>query len=46
MDFYNKHLATKPVAIAIVGDNKMIDFDALKKYGKIVEIKEKQLFSK
>lgn len=46
MDFYNKHLATKPVAIAIVGDKKMIDFDALKKYGKIVEIKEKQLFSK
>lgn len=46
MDFYTKHLAEKPVAIAIVGDKRMIDFNALKKYGKIIEIKEKNLFSK
>jgi predicted Zn-dependent peptidase len=46
MDFYTNHLAQKPVAIAIVGDKAMIDLNALKRYGKIVEIKEKDLFSK
>ncbi len=46
MDFYAKHLAQKPVAIAIVGDKGMIDFKALSNYGKIIEIKEKNLFSK
>lgn len=46
MDFYTKNLATKPVAIAIVGDKRMIDFEAVKKYGKIIEVKEKNLFSK
>jgi hypothetical protein len=44
--FYQDNLASKPVVIAIVGDKKKIDFDALKKYGRIVEIKEKSLFSK
>ena len=46
MDFYTKHLAEKPVAIAIVGDKKMIDFEAMKRFGRIVEVKEKSLFSK
>ena len=45
-DFYTKHLMEKPIAIAIVGDKQMIDFNKLKKYGKIIEIKENSLFSK
>ena len=42
--FYKKNLKNKPMAIAIVGDKKQINLDELKKYGKIVEIKEKSLF--
>jgi zinc protease len=46
MGFYSKQLAQKPVAIAIVGDKRMINFDELKRFGRIVEVKEKDLFSK
>lgn len=46
MGYYQKHLANKPVAIAIVGDKRLIDFEALKRFGRIVEVKEKDLFSK
>jgi predicted Zn-dependent peptidase len=44
VEFNNKNLKTKPMVIAIVGDKKRIDLDELKKYGKIIEIKEKDLF--
>ena len=46
MNHYRNNLSEKPVAIAIVGDKRMIDFEALKKFGRIVEVKEKDLFSK
>ena len=45
-DFYTKHLMEKHIAIAIVGDKGMIDLNSLKRFGKIVEVKEKDLFSK
>ncbi len=44
VEFNNKNLKTKPMVIAIVGDKKRIDLEELKKYGKIIEIKEKDLF--
>ncbi len=46
IDFYNKHMATKPVAIAIVGDKRKIDLKELSQYGTIIKVKEKALFSK
>jgi predicted Zn-dependent peptidase len=46
MNFYSNNLAEKPIAIAIVGDKRMIDFTELSKYGKIIQVKEKNLFSK
>jgi predicted Zn-dependent peptidase len=46
MNHYRNNLSEKPVAIAIVGDKRMIDFESLKKFGRIVEVKEKDLFSK
>ncbi len=45
VEFNNKNLKNKPMVIAIVGDKKRIDLNELKKYGKIIEIKEKQLFN-
>ena len=44
VEFNKKNLKNKPVVIAIVGDKKRIDLEELKKYGKIIEIKEKDLF--
>jgi len=44
VEFNNKNLKAKPMVIAIVGDKKRIDLNELKKYGKIIEIKEKDLF--
>ncbi len=44
VEFSTKNLKNAPVVIAIVGDKKRIDMDELKKYGKIIEIKEKELF--
>jgi zinc protease len=46
MNFYSSNLAQKPIAIAIVGDKRMINFSDLAKFGKIIELKEKSLFSK
>ena len=44
VEYNNKNLKSKPMVIAIVGDKKRIDLEELKKYGKIIEIKEKDLF--
>jgi len=44
--FYKSNLQGKPITIAIVGDKKRIDIKQLEKYGKIIEIKEKELFTK
>jgi len=45
-DFYTKNLAAKPVVICIVGNKSQIDMKKLSKYGKLVFVKEKSLFSK
>ena len=43
--FYADNIKEKPMVIAIVGDKKRIDLEDLKKYGKIIEVKEKDLFN-
>jgi predicted Zn-dependent peptidase len=45
-EFYKTNLKEKPVVYMIVGDKRSINMDELGRYGKIVEIKEKNLFSK
>ncbi len=45
MAFYNEYIKDKPVAIAIMGNPKMIDLDKLKEFGKVVRINEKRLFN-
>jgi len=42
--FYQKNIKEAPIVIAIVGNKKRIDMEALSKFGKIVEIKEEDLF--
>jgi predicted Zn-dependent peptidase len=44
--FYAKMLKDKKIVMAIAGDKSRIDVKALSKYGKVVEISEKKLFSK
>lgn len=44
MSFYKSHIQGKPITLAIVGSKKRIDMKELKKYGKIVKVKEKKLF--
>lgn len=46
MTYYEQHLKTKPMAIAVAGDKRQVDLDALAKYGEVVKLKPKQLFSK
>lgn len=43
--FYKNNIHGKPVIISIVGDKKRIDLDALKKYGELIELKEKDIFN-
>ena len=43
--FYTENIKDKPLVIAIVGDKDRIDLNKLKKYGNIIEIKEKDLFN-
>ncbi|MCK5169899.1 MAG: insulinase family protein [Bacteroidales bacterium] len=44
VNYNNNNLKNQAMVIAIVGDKKRIDLEELKKYGKIIEIKEKELF--
>jgi len=46
VDFYSKSLKNKSIVIAIVGDKKRIDVKKLSKYGKVIELKEKELYLK
>lgn len=46
LKFYQQELKGKPMAIAIVGDPKLIDLKALGAYGKVVKITSAKLFSK
>ena len=43
--FYNEHIKGKPIAIAVIGNPKMIDEKALAKYGKVVKLSTSKLFS-
>ena len=45
MDFYRKYVAGKPLAIMVVGDPRKTRPDDLKKYGKLVRLREGQLYS-
>jgi len=42
--FYRQNIKDAPMVIAIVGDKKRIDMEALSAFGKVVEMKEKDLF--
>lgn len=46
MNFYQTRMKDKPVVYMIVGDKKNIDMKELAKYGKVIEVKEKTIFSK
>ncbi|MDR0865920.1 MAG: insulinase family protein [Candidatus Symbiothrix sp.] len=43
--FYNDNIKGRPVAIAIVGNPKMIDEKALAKYGKVIKLSPSKVFS-
>ncbi|MDR0834606.1 MAG: insulinase family protein [Candidatus Symbiothrix sp.] len=43
--FYNDNIKGRPVAIAIVGNPKMIDEKALAKYGKVTKLSSSKVFS-
>ncbi|MCK4662572.1 MAG: insulinase family protein [Bacteroidales bacterium] len=43
--FYKDNIKNKAFVIAIVGDKKEIDMKELAKYGKIIELKEKEIFT-
>jgi hypothetical protein len=44
--FYSEKIKGRPIAIGIVGDPKMIDDNALKKYGKLIKLSTSKVFSK
>ncbi|MDR0542415.1 MAG: insulinase family protein [Dysgonamonadaceae bacterium] len=43
--FYNEQVKGRPIAIAIVGNPKMIDEKALAKYGKVIKLSNTKIFS-
>jgi predicted Zn-dependent peptidase len=43
--FYSNEVKNKPLVYIIVGDKKQIDMNAIQIYGKVVEIKEAELFT-
>lgn len=43
-EFYQKNIRETPMVITIVGNKKMLDYKALSKYGKVVDVKEKELY--
>jgi predicted Zn-dependent peptidase len=44
-NFYEKHIADNPYVITIYGDKRKIDLDELKKYGEVIELKEKDFIN-
>jgi hypothetical protein len=46
MKFYESNLKNKAMVVSFVGDDSRIPIEDLQKYGKIVEIKEDNLFTK
>jgi len=43
--FFAKHIANKKFDIVVVGKKDAIDFDMLKKYGEIIELKTDEIFN-
>jgi len=43
--FYNENIKGRPIVIGIVGDPKMIDEQALAKYGKVIKLSTSKVFS-
>jgi len=43
--FYNENIKGRPIVIGVVGDPKMIDEQALAKYGKVVKLSAPKMFS-
>ncbi|MGB0431091.1 MAG: M16 family metallopeptidase, partial [Bacteroidia bacterium] len=46
VDFYNRHLQQNTISMAISGDPREIDLEALEQYGKVIELKSKDIVSK
>jgi predicted Zn-dependent peptidase len=46
LNFYKTNVKGKPIVICIVGDEKRLNMQDIAKFGKIVKIKEKDLFKK
>ena len=44
LNFYNKEIKNKPLIISIVGDLSRINIDELKKFGKVIKVKESDIF--
>ena len=44
--FYRRHVAGRPLAIMIVGDPRKTDPERLRRYGKLVKLREGALYSK
>jgi predicted Zn-dependent peptidase len=45
-NFYNEYIKNNTVAIAICGDSREIDLEALEKYGNVVNLKRKDILKK
>ena len=43
--FYEEQIKGRPIVIAVMGNPKNISADALSKYGKVVKVRENQLFN-
>ena len=46
VDFYNQNIRQQPRAYFIIGNKKQLDLQALTKYGRVVELKKKDLMRK
>ena len=46
LEFYKKNFSDKPISISIYGNLKRFNKSELKKYGRVVEVKKKKLFTK
>lgn len=44
--FYNQYIHGKPIVYCIVGDSKKIDMKRLETFGRIIEVKKKDIFKK
>jgi predicted Zn-dependent peptidase len=44
-EFYRENIKDKPIVFSFVGDKKRINMKELKKYAKVVKVKEKALFN-